>query len=482
MAVAKSRRDHLMIMIAGATGLRNADWSPFTQDKSDPYCICQLVKNPDVKIKTATIQNTLNPVWNHVERVTSYQKGDSLQFTVWDYDVGKRDDKLGHIRLSSSMFLPNGFMGKLQLQGSGNTTAALYVVVVPVPLCHGVLDVMRMSSLEPRYFSLNEEVLLYWTDAEDYETGAPERGSIVLADVERFEVDKLGTLIFHIYRLPQPLRVHCRDWEEAVKWSWAIERALLLRGFGSDKELQKLAVSPICEGLIRMSLEGKDGQKEDDIFVALLQDVIIGYKDYLTFRNNERQSLWVEPLSQITRVEAASFDRINLSMGENTITLITKDWAETIRWGSAFVRALEDADHTDDRTDKVDWTSFLTMVACEGSLDIIRGTGSLPRYFVLFGDHMAYYNSKEEYATKDGKQHGAVDFQHVTKVILGNDTTLTIKLVNGSLFQLRGLEAGQALQWADAWDDVLRARGMAPVIRFELAGNQFSWDFLTGSM
>lgn len=467
-----------MVMIAGATGLRNADWSPFSQDKSDPYCVCKIEDRPDVKIRTATVNNSLEPVWNHVERIESFKPGEALTFIVWDADVGKKDDKLGNIRMDSSMFLPHGFVGKLNLQSAGNTTAAIYVAVLPMPICSGVLDVMRMGSLEPRFFSLSENSLLYFTDRSDYETGAAQRGSIMLTDVERFDVDKNGTLRFHIYRSPQPIQVHCRSWEEAATWGAGVDRALLMRGFSSEKELPKLAAKvPIREGHLRLGREGADGSQEEHVYIALFSDNIIGYQNYLTFRNNARSSLWAEPLEQVSRVASEADGTISLAMAGKVITLHTTGWEDSMRWGSGFVQALEHSELDKQGSDKVDWPSFLMMVLCEGSLDIVRGSGSLPRYFVLYGDHMAYFNSKEEYQAS-GKQHGSVELQHVTKVLLGNEIVLTIKLVNGSVFQLRELSKGDTNRWATAWDRVLKSRGLPGVLRYD-SGDKFGWDFLT---
>lgn len=464
-------------MIAGATGLRNADWSPFTQDKSDPYCICEVVGKPQCKFRTATLQNTLNPVWNHIQRIDGFSPGDTITFVVWDQDRGKKDDKLGQTTLESSDILPYGFVGKLQLLNAGNSTAAIHLLVLPMPICNGVLDVMRMGSLEPRYFSLNEEVLLYFTDSEDYETGAPERGSIVLSDIESFEVDTHCSLLFHIYRLPEPIQVHCRNWDEASVWGAAIDRALLLRGFGSEKDLLELTGVVLCEGLLHVDSGGQAGKTEAPLYVCLFQDIIIGYRDYLTFRNSKGSSLWVEPLGQVKQVTAEAVDVISITFAGKAMKLHTSGWDDTMRWGSGFLHALQETEQT---PSKVAWQSFLSAVLYEGQLDIIRGSGQLPRYFVLYGTHMAYYKTKEEFLAK-GKQNGAVECQHISKVILGNEATLTIKLVNGSVFQLKECEPGDGVVWADAWDKVLRMRSMPAVLRFDWHAAEFSWEFFAGA-
>jgi len=304
----------------------------------------------------------------------------------------------------------------------------------------------------------------------------------MLSDVEKFDVDKFGTLVFHIYRLAHPIRVHCKDWEEAVRWNTAVERALLLRGFGGESEMERLTTAPICEGLLQMVLDDKDGSKEDIVYIALLTDIMVGYRDFMTFRNNQRSTLWTVDLPMLSRVRAESSSIIELTCAGTISKLHTAGWHEMMRWGAGFVRALEEVDQEaaeQQQMKKVDWLSFQKLTACEGALEIIKGGGGTLRYFVLYADHMAYFNSQEDY-NQGKQQHGSVDFKHVTKVILGNDAILTIKLVGGSLFQLKEIEVGQALLWAEAWDAVLRNRNMSPVLRFQhcSGGSGFTFDFL----
>jgi len=107
------------IVIVGARGLRNADWSFSGANKSDPYTICRIVGKNDFQIRTRTIDDALDPVWNHKEVMKNWEPGDDLIFQVFDKDFGKRDESLGTFTLLSSEFDRHGFDGDLRLRETG---------------------------------------------------------------------------------------------------------------------------------------------------------------------------------------------------------------------------------------------------------------------------------------------------------------------------------------------------------------------------
>lgn len=114
------RQDALCVTILSARGLRNADWGFGDKDnKSDPYCVCEIPGKQGAKVRTHAIQNTLNPVWNTEVVMRDWQVGDSLKFTVYDKDIMKRSDCLGHATLLSSQFDMHGFDGELTLYEAG---------------------------------------------------------------------------------------------------------------------------------------------------------------------------------------------------------------------------------------------------------------------------------------------------------------------------------------------------------------------------
>jgi Ca2+-dependent lipid-binding protein len=75
------------VNILGANDLRAADLN----GKSDPYCIMKFGK---VTKTTKTLNKTLNPNWNEYYVLEVHDLEDTLNFTVYDSDIGK-DDVLG---------------------------------------------------------------------------------------------------------------------------------------------------------------------------------------------------------------------------------------------------------------------------------------------------------------------------------------------------------------------------------------------------
>lgn len=107
------------ITIVGARGLRNADVFTGGSGLSDPYCICQIPGRPKAKFQTKTINDNVNPNWNH-EGDLEFIAGDSLRFTVYDKDWCNKE-LLGDITLPWTTFYPQGFSGDVELQNSGKS-------------------------------------------------------------------------------------------------------------------------------------------------------------------------------------------------------------------------------------------------------------------------------------------------------------------------------------------------------------------------
>ncbi|CAE8642249.1 unnamed protein product [Polarella glacialis] len=119
----------LKVTMVGARSLFAADWSLVHERSSDPYCSCEVHGKPKVKVRTQTMEKTLNPSWNHETKIRGYQIGDALKFTVFDEDWGKSDDVLGHIKVESSQFHPMGFVGELRLTDAGGQEAYIDVKI-----------------------------------------------------------------------------------------------------------------------------------------------------------------------------------------------------------------------------------------------------------------------------------------------------------------------------------------------------------------
>lgn len=76
---------HLTVKICSARGLRDTDFMP-GKDKSDPYCVCEIMGKPDSKVTTPVVQDDLNPVWDFTAVMEGYEDGDILKFAIWDSD------------------------------------------------------------------------------------------------------------------------------------------------------------------------------------------------------------------------------------------------------------------------------------------------------------------------------------------------------------------------------------------------------------
>jgi hypothetical protein len=118
---AKYGEQSLKITIVSAKDLRNADFVPGS-GKSDPYCVCEVKRKPQLKFQTPVIDDMLNPTWDHQDRFEKFSAGDSLVFTVFDKDV-VGSDLLGDATLERGTF-EHGFEGDLPLDGKGKGPSA----------------------------------------------------------------------------------------------------------------------------------------------------------------------------------------------------------------------------------------------------------------------------------------------------------------------------------------------------------------------
>jgi hypothetical protein len=100
----------LKIVVVGATNLRNAD----VFDHSDPYCKVAVQGEHHSTFQTAVVDNSLNPVWNHVEVVEWDGVGDVV-FQVLDKDTFSDDDPLGQAIIPAKI-VARGFDGKVLIE------------------------------------------------------------------------------------------------------------------------------------------------------------------------------------------------------------------------------------------------------------------------------------------------------------------------------------------------------------------------------
>eukprot|EP00931_Biecheleriopsis_adriatica_P064644 TRINITY_DN39394_c0_g1_i1.p1 TRINITY_DN39394_c0_g1~~TRINITY_DN39394_c0_g1_i1.p1 ORF type:complete len:755 (-),score=129.12 TRINITY_DN39394_c0_g1_i1:52-2283(-) len=193
-----AERIKLEVTILSARGLRNADFNAVNGfDVSDPYVVVRIPTRHEVEWRTRTLQDTLDPEWNHTFELESYVVGDALQFTVYDDDGGQNDDRLGWVVVPSKKFLPGGFTGTLPLKdaGKGSKSACL---TVSITLSQDALQRM------PRCQDVPEEAI--WEAEELFDGSELRRGHEIIAvshlwrsakhpDPDGLQLNRLGRFV-----------------------------------------------------------------------------------------------------------------------------------------------------------------------------------------------------------------------------------------------------------------------------------------------
>jgi len=120
----------LSVRIVRAEGLQHMN--NFTGDH--PYVTCE-VKRADGEVETKastkpiTEGDTLNPIWDEMLELESWQQGETVEFTV--YDKGLLGSKTeGKAVLPSEFFYPHGFRGMLAIIGLPDAKLNVEVQVV----------------------------------------------------------------------------------------------------------------------------------------------------------------------------------------------------------------------------------------------------------------------------------------------------------------------------------------------------------------
>jgi hypothetical protein len=135
------------VLIKSASGLRDTDFLPGV-DKSDPYCVCQIVGKPDTKVTTRVISDCLDPVWNEEVTVGPYEAGDSLVFSVYDEDLGNdalcTDDLLGTVTVAPQDVFSTDGLRELPLEEAGKGITASLTIEISGP-CTAFPDLLDME-------------------------------------------------------------------------------------------------------------------------------------------------------------------------------------------------------------------------------------------------------------------------------------------------------------------------------------------------
>jgi len=138
----------LEVKIVSARGVRDADWAIGTGD-SDPYCVAEVVGKKE-KITTKVINDQKDPVWNETGKLVAAQT-DSIQFSVFDSDVGKEDDLLGKVSLPCSKCVPGGWSGEIKMKQTSDTAKAVNAYLkVKVTVLNSFVEGVEESDPAPK--------------------------------------------------------------------------------------------------------------------------------------------------------------------------------------------------------------------------------------------------------------------------------------------------------------------------------------------
>lgn len=439
----------LVVMIAGATGLAK-------KGRLDAYCSCH-VEGRDDPIIVTEVANGPDPLWNSIEQMDDFD-GRSLTFNVMHQAPGKKDPLLAYARLSSTRFHPFGFIGRLPLAGCAGRTfgteqAILFVAVLPTPLWRGAARMPKDGGFDQRYFVVEADALVYYADLEAFRAGDKPRGSISFRDVEDVGVDEAAAVLtIRMYASAYDVRID--PMEDVQRWRAALKRGLWLQTL-LDRADDVLKI-PLCEGELDVSQGDEDEELPRFIpryFVLsgmALTSLAIGVPMGRNSVGELPTPMDTHALADVQLVDADSRGVITIQLKATALKLRAAGWLDMQRWGSAIRNALS----ASGSGDRVDWSTFLTCPVCEGLLEIQKDSGRTPRWFVLRSSHLEYFES--EAACRGGaKDIGMVELGIISKVILWNESTLTVTVDNGRSFQVCETEPGAGRRWASAFEAAL---------------------------
>eukprot|EP00405_Crypthecodinium_cohnii_P043687 CAMPEP_0206579632 /NCGR_PEP_ID=MMETSP0325_2-20121206/32667_1 /ASSEMBLY_ACC=CAM_ASM_000347 /TAXON_ID=2866 /ORGANISM="Crypthecodinium cohnii, Strain Seligo" /LENGTH=440 /DNA_ID=CAMNT_0054085485 /DNA_START=51 /DNA_END=1369 /DNA_ORIENTATION=- len=98
-----------------------------------------------------------------------------------------------------------------------------------------------------------------------------------------------------------------------------------------------------------------------------------------------------------------------------------------------------------------------SAVILKGMLEIVKKhTNS--RFFVLFPQHLEYFNSEEEFESADGVPRGKILLSDIEKIELQPDCMLGLT-VRERYVQLKAASEEEQKRWAEAWGEAIAADG-----------------------
>jgi len=106
----------VFVSVIRAENLINTDdgWFHLFSGKSDPYCVFHM--NSWSRSRTKTINNNLNPQWNHETIFAAHKSDEIIKFELFDEDINA-DDDLGYCQLNLA-HIENDWCGWINLRNA----------------------------------------------------------------------------------------------------------------------------------------------------------------------------------------------------------------------------------------------------------------------------------------------------------------------------------------------------------------------------
>merc|ERR1719203_2530445 len=109
----------IKIGVKSANGLQNVERVSGT---SDPYVIVKLGSSK--LFETKVVQETLDPVWDHLAEEVSWDEKSGMTFELWDKNNVTMDRSMGTAVLSSKQ-VSDGFVGDLRVDPQGTLSISV---------------------------------------------------------------------------------------------------------------------------------------------------------------------------------------------------------------------------------------------------------------------------------------------------------------------------------------------------------------------
>jgi len=107
------------IVAVGCASCASSHEKQETLEDLHVHCVCEIQDKPFTQFRTDSTSGTGSPVWNHVQVVGGFVKGDVLVFSVYGTNTKEQCNLIGKAMLTSDRIFPSGFQGELFLAGTG---------------------------------------------------------------------------------------------------------------------------------------------------------------------------------------------------------------------------------------------------------------------------------------------------------------------------------------------------------------------------